>query len=388
MVIELEPLVKENPFDNIAHDPSERVSSPGSLRRSQDRRAASDLRKAREEWGSKTTTSVPKPRGKVMGVDPLTEDQMLICVPDVACFDLARKDWVLVDLNEIGDVAWNEDAFDDLIWPTEKKEILLAIAESYYQGGAGSFNDVLDKKSRGTTIMLTGPTGIGKSFAVEAVAEKLHMPLYSISVGDMIRDFNNFETRLEETLERCAKWKAILLVRNFDFFFKKTLEGTGAGDVCATILHHLERHQGLVFLTSWSLSPLNKLLTARFDLTLEVLTLPPELTRQIWANALSAVTSLRDRNFVAEHLDVLATKNVSGRGIRSVVKMASMLAKNKGVALKLEHLESVLRMQGLWVPLEGVSAEEPESGNQKQKGIDGGKDGSETKSGTETPDVE
>lgn len=361
MAIELEPLVKENPFDNLANDQPNRVSSPGSLRRSVDRRAATDLRKAREEWDSKrraelrkareetsakSTTPAAKSCDKVKGVDALTDDQMLICVPDVACFDLTRKEWVLVDLNEIGDVAWNENLFDDLVWPADEKEILLAVAESYREGGEVTSSDIPDKKSRGTTIMIRGDTGEGRSFAVQTVAEKLHMPLYSISVGDMIRDFGNFETRLEETLERCIKWNAILLVRDLDFFFENTLEGTCAGATCATIVHHLEGHQGLVVLTCTTDTPFRPFLLAKIDLFLQIPSFATrQMTRQHWANALSTAVPLKDRHFTSEHLDKLAEKDTTGRQAKSAVKLAAMLARSKGSALKMEHLERVLNIK-------------------------------------------
>lgn len=341
MAIDLDPLTKDSPFDDLAGDSSNRVSAPGNLRRS----AATDLRKAREEWDTKAKEPKPAPRSKVMGVPTLTEDQMLTCVPHVACFDLTRKEWNLVDLGEIGDVAWNDDLFDDLIWPAEEKDLLLAVTQSYHQDGAGTFANILDKKSRGTTIMLSGPSGGGKSFAVEAVAEKLHMPLYTVSVGDMIRDFDKFEERLEDTLERCAKWNAILLVENLDFFFDKTLEGTGEGDIIAVVMHHLERHPGLVFITSTELAPLDPLLKSRFDLTLKIPAPTTEMKRQLWANTLSAAMPLRERHFSSEHLDALAQKNLSGREIKSVVKMAGMLASSKGASLKMEHIETVLKLK-------------------------------------------
>ena len=342
MTVDLDPLIKENPFDNL---PSDRISSPGSLRRS----AATDLRKAREEWDSKTKTPSPKPRRMIQGVPSLTDDDAMICVPEIACFDLTRKEWALVDLAEIGDVAWNEEAFDDLVWPAEEKEMLLAVTKSYFSslGGAGIFTDITDKKARGTKILLAGPSGCGKACAVEAVAEKLHMPVYAISAGEMVIRFEEFEDRLEDALERCAKWNAILLLRNVDFFFGKTLEGTNRADIFAIVMHRLETHPGLIFLTAESLEPLDSLLMANVDLTLKIPSPTREMRRSLWANALSAALPLRERNFSSENLDELAAKVVTGREIKSAVKMAGMLAASKGCNLRMEHIRSVLKLKGV-----------------------------------------
>ena len=364
---ELEPLVKENPFDKVANNPTDRVSSPGSLRRSVDRRAATDLRKAREEWDTKrrleerraatdsrkaredsllkNTASAAKPLGGAKSIDALTEDQMLICAPDAPCFDLTRKEWVVVDVSDIGDITWNDDLYDDLVWPAEEKQVLLAIAESYRRGGENPSNGVLDSKSRGTTIMLQGPIGAGKSFAVEAVAEKLHMPLYCIGVADLIRDFDEFETHLEDTLERCSKWNAILLIENLDFLFSKSLDGTVKGNVCAQLVDQLARHPGLVLLTSSDSYWLPGLLKEAFDLELCLGFPNLEEKRKIWSNALSAAVPLKDRSFTSEHLDALAQYSIKGREIQSTVNMATKLAQFSGSSLKMEHVERVLELK-------------------------------------------
>ena len=364
---ELEPLVKENPFDKVVNNPTDRVSSPGSLRRSVDRRAATDLRKAREEWDTKRrleerraatdsrkgredafsndTTSTAKPRGNGKSVEPLTEDQMLICAPDAPCFDLTRKEWVVIDLNDIGDITWNNDLYDDLVWPAEEKQVLLAIAESYRQGGKKPSNEVLDKKSHGTTIMLKGPIGVGKSFAVRAIAEKLHVPLYSISVADLIRDYDEFELRLEDTLERCSKWNAILLVENLDFLFSRSLDGTAEGDVCAQLIDQLARHPGLVIFTGSNTRSLPMLLRESFDLELCIRFPDVDEKRKIWSTALSATVPLKDRSFTSEHLDALAQYSVKGREIQSTVNMATMLAQSAGSSLKMEHIERILELK-------------------------------------------
>ena len=302
-----------------------------------------------------------------MGVPSLTEEQMLICNLEVAAFDLTRKEWTLVDVNEIGDVAWNEDLFDDLIWPAEEKELLLSIAQSYFSGGAGTFGEILDRKSHGSTIMLSGPSGCGKAFAVEAVAEKLHMPLYTLSVGELVRDFKDFEQRLEDALTRAAKWNAILLIKNLDFFFDKTLDGTTWGDVVGWLMHHLERHPGLVVLTSSSLDNVDPLLKARFDLTLAIPEPGKELRRQMWANALSAAVPLRERHFSSEHLDELAKWKGTGRGIGSVVKMAGMVASGQGRGLRMEDVERVLKVKKAAAKAKGKDKEEGKEKDQEKK---------------------
>lgn len=54
---------------------------------------------------------------------------------------------------------------------------------------------------------------------------------------------------------------------------------------------------------------------------------------------------LRQRHFTGEHLDTLAETELSGREIKSVVKLALMAAKAKGEAFRMAHLERVLAVK-------------------------------------------
>jgi len=54
---------------------------------------------------------------------------------------------------------------------------------------------------------------------------------------------------------------------------------------------------------------------------------------------------LRQRHFTSEDLDKLAETELSGREIKSVVKLALMAAKGKGEPFMMTHLEKVLAIK-------------------------------------------
>ena len=43
--------------------------------------------------------------------------------------------------------------------------------------------DVIDGKGEGSIFLLHGPPGVGKTLTAEAIAELLHKPLYTVSMG-------------------------------------------------------------------------------------------------------------------------------------------------------------------------------------------------------------
>ena len=148
-----------------------------------------------------------------------------------SCILTSGKGWV--GIGEVGDVPWNEDAYDDLVFPEDEKDLLLSIAKSHTDP-PGNFESILEKKGKGTVICLNGPSGVGKTLAVEAIAEKLHMPLYSINIAEIIRDLESFENNLCNAFERCKKWNAIMLVTNVDFLLEKNLEAISRHDSIAS----------------------------------------------------------------------------------------------------------------------------------------------------------
>lgn len=54
--------------------------------------------------------------------------------------------------------------------------------------------------------------GVGKTLTAEAVAELLHTPLYSISVGELGTDAVMLEKQLREILEVSRTWNSVILI--------------------------------------------------------------------------------------------------------------------------------------------------------------------------------
>ena len=110
-------------------------------------------------------------------------------------------------------------------------------------------------------------------------------------------------------------------------------------------MDHLTTHPGLVFFTTEKLSAIDPFLQSRFDLTIQVPALDAPSRRQVWENAISQALPLRQRHFTSEHVHQLAEKELSGREIKSAVKMALMAAKAKDEPLKMAHVEKVLAIK-------------------------------------------
>ncbi|KAL3246540.1 hypothetical protein ABHI18_012699 [Aspergillus niger] len=88
------------------------------------------------------------------------------------------------------DVDWLPESFDCLQIPSETKALLLSLAKTRLGLiPTVPFDDVIDGKGQGLTILLNGPPGVGKTFTVEATSDYFNLPLYLvISAGELVVD--------------------------------------------------------------------------------------------------------------------------------------------------------------------------------------------------------
>lgn len=63
------------------------------------------------------------------------------------------------DAEKVEDVEWNEDAFDNLVLPADRKHLLQSLVEAHHQ--ELGFDDFIKGKGHGLVINLFGPPGVG-----------------------------------------------------------------------------------------------------------------------------------------------------------------------------------------------------------------------------------
>jgi len=104
----------------------------------------------------------------------LSDDDLWTTWPFVYGFSLSAKKWGEMCVAWMEPVKYDEDAFDKLVLPTDKKELIKALVEHRNQ----SFSDIISGKGGGCIFLLHGSPGVGKTLTAESIAELLHRPLY------------------------------------------------------------------------------------------------------------------------------------------------------------------------------------------------------------------
>ncbi|KAJ5808882.1 ATPase AAA-type core [Penicillium riverlandense] len=238
----------------------------------------------------------------------LREIDFLIACPTVCCFSFKEKLFreyhvrlrgVLTNVRSVEcavgslqDVQWSPESFDSLEIPSKTKTLLSSLAKSRLGlVPAVPFDDGIDGKGRGLNILLHGPTGVGKTFTVEATSERFHLPLYSISAGELAVDGGDssaLEQQLEHIFKIAKHFNAVLLLDEADAFLEQRTSYHGIHNRLVTIfLRKMEYYQGVLFLTTNRKIQFDEAILSRIHLTIKYEDLSREFRRAIWENQLS-----------------------------------------------------------------------------------------------------
>ncbi|RDW86614.1 ATP-binding protein [Aspergillus mulundensis] len=262
----------------------------------------------------------------------------IYCWPYLVGFSFTAKAWGHVAIGGLSRIAFAEDAFNLLVLPPERKQLLHAVVR---HGTAPQAQppDLITSKQGGLIFLLHGPPGVGKTLTAEAVAEVLHRPVYHITMGELGLTPDELESRLSDVLALCSKWNAIAILDEADVFLetRSTSDFVRNAMVCV-MLRILEYHPGILFLTTNRVRSLDPAFESRITVAMRYEGLDRGARREVWRNQLGGIA-------VAEDIDceALAERVLNGRQIKNAVRLALCLAAEKGEVLSqgtlLETLE-------------------------------------------------
>lgn len=305
-------------------------------------------------------------QAKNKSIPRLTEDQLLLCGSSVKGYSLRNKRWLDFFVDCIKEIEWDDHAWDNVVLEDDLKDLVISMTKGHRQKHRGL-------QSKGLNILLSGYTGVGKTFTVESVAEALKAPLFQVTPADVDLDAKNpdLESPFTDILEMCGRWNAILLFdQGQSVLDSDTLDDEEgreyssklsplspilwerrfrADDCCPVLLDALESHSAAFFVTCNVAAEdcMDDRLQSRFHVCLQL----PELTLasrgQIWQKCLEAH---KDMSFFANP-DALADWKLNGREIANAVIAAKTLAMN-GV-IEMKHLERVVPASKRPIPVVG-----------------------------------
>jgi hypothetical protein len=162
----------------------------------------------------------------LLGISPES-----FCRSVVRGYCLSSKSWAEFEIKTIADIKWNKDAFDALVIPPARKRLLEALVRQQQNNKAdAAFDDVVQGKGQGLIMLLAGPPGTGKTLTAESIADRLQLPLYAVSSGELGDSSKEIESQFGQILKLAASWDAVLLIDEADAFLEKRVDTPEARD--------------------------------------------------------------------------------------------------------------------------------------------------------------
>ncbi|GES88227.1 ATPase, AAA domain containing protein [Rhizophagus clarus] len=268
-------------------------------------------------------------------------------------FSFALKEWGQFMVTNFDEIKFNKNAFDRLVMPWDKKDVLLGLVNQYSNqtisdneliNGNSSDSllakqlDPIANKGKGCIFLCYGPPGTGKTLTAESVAEYLGRPLWTIGVNELGTDPPRVEQQLVKILEVAFTWKAVLLLDEADIYLEERTSNNNAerNAMTSIFLRQLEYYQGILFLTTNRVISFDDAFCSRINMFFHYPKLNSEKRKEIWKNFINHA-----------HLDLNADDfceyELNGREIRNVVHTAQTLSKDKNEGIK-DHVIKVIGM--------------------------------------------
>lgn len=201
---------------------------------------------------------------------------------------------------------------------------------------------------RGLCVLLFGPSGTGKTMAVEIIANALNLDAYKIDLSTVVSKYiGETEKNLNKVFSEAETSNAILFFDEADALFGRRSEVKDAHDRYANIeinylLQRMEEFEGLAILATNQRKNMDDAFFRRMHFAVEFPFPDQEHRLAIWKQHFpdtAPVAGDIDFNFLASQF------NLAGGNIRNIVVNAAFLAAANSGVIGMNHMVQATRRE-------------------------------------------
>jgi hypothetical protein len=206
---------------------------------------------------------------------------------------------------------------------------------------------------RGTTALFAGPSGTGKTMAVQVLARSLGLDLYRVDLAEVVSKYiGETEKHLRELFEACERAPVLLLFDEADALFGKRMQVSDAHDRYANIeidyiLQRMEQFDGVAVLATNRKGDLDTAFVRRLRFIIDFAPPDADERERLWRIALEGASDVGGRPLVGQ-LDWASLGrelDLTGAGIKSAAVAAAFLARSEGSLITARHVLAAARRE-------------------------------------------
>lgn len=271
----------------------------------------------------------------------------------VRMFNLRTHTKFAVHTSSLTPYVYDRKLIEKLVLPEEVKELVTILGK----GAAEGLGDIIAGKAEGIIIGCVGAPGLGKTLTAEIHSEFLERPLYSVQCAQLGINPDELEKHLMEVLENAQRWRAVLLLDEADVYIRKRGHDIHQNAIVGVFLRVLEYYRGIIFMTTNLENTIDDAIESRFSAKI-VFNYPDEaMAKAIWA------IQMKNHGWSIKHdiIDAMHKEKpgLSGRGIRSLMKLSTLLARYRKEDISLDIMRhaakfAVHEKSNVKIPEEGI----------------------------------
>lgn len=274
-------------------------------------------------------------------LDEDTFERPVIEIPihtKLAVFDMTRHLRLRVHVGQVEVYEYDRGLAKKLVLPKDSITLIEMLISS-----KGVFKDIVAGKSGGSIVLCCGKPGVGKTLTAEVYSESMERPLYSVQCSQLGTSPEDLEGHLMKVFARAQRWNAILLLDEADVYVMERGSDLQQNAIVGVFLRILEYYSGTLFLTTNRADRVDDAIASRCVARIDYELPPTEDQRKLW-RILSETAGVAIPKEVIEAA-IRKHNNLSGRDIKNVIKLASLMSASTGQPITNETIDFVKRFK-------------------------------------------
>jgi len=261
-----------------------------------------------------------------------------------ACREKASR-----ELEQLADRIIPGFGWDDIVLPLDViHDLKAAVAQIRHSARVYGDHGMGRKypRGRGVSLLLSGPSGTGKTMAAEVIARDLDLDLFRVDLSRIVSKYiGETEKNLRAVFDAAEASGAVLFFDEADALFGKRSEVKDSHDRYANIevsylLQRMESYSGLAILATNMKNHFDPSFMRRIRYVIDVPFPDAEARRRIWQKAFPPELPCAALDF-----DVLARLDIAGGNISVIAINAAFLAAAENKPLSMAHIARAARAE-------------------------------------------